>query len=384
MRWSGGTKRGPIGLDVGNRAIKAVQLSRGGRGGITAAMTIPRQAESGPLEVDELLRLAQVLERQGFEGSNVVLAAPGESLLVGTLSLPPRHSGAPVDQIARAELARLHRHDPMSFELVHWELPPATSGASGAAASKSGTTSVMAAACPHKDSETLLDLFEAADLQVVGIDVPWLALARACSPMLSANVAKEQHTGDESQQPAPISAILDIGWRTARVIVLRSEVILFERVLTDGGLCKLRDGLRSQLQLDDQAADFLMREVGCSPPHDAQVVREAGERREAADEDDVYKEPRRLVTAHFATLAQEMQVSLSYAVQQFRGQGIDTLLLAGGGGAVAGLAAHLASAMNIQVLPAHAAQLAPCPAGLDRICSSTVLTTALGLAMYEV
>lgn len=377
MRWSGGKNQGPIGLDIGSRFIKAAQVSRGGRGvSVTAAMAIPRLKDGGPMEREEAARLAEVLYRQGFEGQRVVMAAPSESLLVGTLSLPPKQSGAPVDQIARMELARMHKHDPMSFELVHWELP-STGNNSG----KSATTSVMAAACPHADTEVLLDLFESTGLEVVGLDVSWLALARACAPMFAASPDVKK----PAQTQAKTVAILDIGWRTARVIVLRDDLIIFERVLTEGGLCKLRDTLKNQLQLDDNATDFLLRDVGCALPQveSAEPDRRASDRRTSGD-DDAFKEPRRLITVHFAALLEELKVSLSYAVQQFRGEGIDKLVLAGGGGAIPGLPEQLHAAFAFDVVPADVAQLATCPHGLDRFCGSTVLTAALGLALYEV
>ena len=386
MRWSGRKSQGPIGLDIGSRYIKAVQVSRAGRSvNVTAAMAIPRFKDGGPLEHEEASRLAEVLYRQGFEGRRVVLAAPGESLLVGTLSVPPKQSGAPVDQIARMELARMHKHDPMSFELVHWELP--TTGSSGG---KGAATSVMAAACPHVETEALLDLFESTGLEVVGLDVSWLALARACTPMF-APPAEDKKTAETQ---AKTVAILDIGWRTARVIVLRNDVIIFERVLTEGGLCKLRDTLKNQLQLDDNATDFLLRDVGCSPPQrdasesDRRVAdRRASDRRasdqQASADDDAFKEPRRLITVHFAALLEELKVSLSYAVQQFRGEGIDKLVLCGGGGAIPGLPQQLHEAFQFDVISADVAQLATCPHGLERFCGSTVLTAALGLALYE-
>ena len=49
MRWLGRCKRSLIGLDIGTRAVKAVQLVRRGGAWSAAAMTlIPRQLESEP------------------------------------------------------------------------------------------------------------------------------------------------------------------------------------------------------------------------------------------------------------------------------------------------------------------------------------------------
>jgi len=381
MRWSGGKSRGPIGVDIGSRLIKAVQVSHaGGRPQVTAAVAIPRLKGSGPLERDEVRRLGEVLFRQGFEGRSIVLAAPAESLLVGTLTLPPKQSGAPVDQIARMELARMHKQDPQGFELVHWELP-SQSGSSGAGG-KAGATSVMAAGCPHAEAAALLDMFESAGMDVAGLDVHWLALARACAPLFAAP-DRQAVKGD------PIIAVLDLGWRAARIIVLRAGVVLFERLLAEGGLSKLCEQLKAQFQVEDDAAEYLLRDIGCAPPTPATADRradpdraEGGDRREGPAIDDAFKEPRRLITAHFDSLKSELQVSLSYAVQQVRGESVSRLLLAGGGGSIPGLCARFAEALAIEVVMADAASLAHCPPGLERLGGSAVLAAALGLARY--
>ncbi len=90
-----------------------------------------------------------------------------------------------------------------------------------------------------------------------------------------------------------------------------------------------------------------------------------------------------MVTAHFDALKCELQVSLSYAVQQVRGEGVSRVLLAGGGGAIPGLGDRLAESLAVEVATADVTALAQCPPGLERLGGSAVLAAALGLAMYE-
>lgn len=397
MRWSGKKSVGPIGVDIGSRFIKAVQVAgRGNKAKVIAASVVPRAKVGAALEREEIASLGEVLFRQGFQGHRVVLAAPGESLIVGALSLPPRQSGAPVDEIARMELARMHKQDPWGFELVHWELPAAPStGAGVGGGSKAGSCAVMAAACPHTDSNVLVDLFDAASLEVVGIDVPWLALARACAPLSHGDKAT-------ASSGATMTAILDLGWTSARVIVLRQDVIVFERVLTDGGQKKLSAKLRDKLQLDEASADLILREVGCAVGTQ-QTSDESGEQKEvdaaqnSSDEqdhkrasdfqnssvEDGFKEPRRIISAHFADVMEELKVSLNYALAQYRSESIDQLILAGGG-AVPGLAQQWSEAMQINVVTAELGALSPGDTNLGRFATSPMLAAAMGLGRYEV
>src|SRR4051812_12575891 len=99
-----------IGLDVGNRVVKLAQLQRLRRGWQSRAMAVlPWHAEES---LDQTAgQIALILERQGFSGNRVVLAAPVRKVHCDMLDLPPRASGAPIEEIAKAEVARVTRLD---------------------------------------------------------------------------------------------------------------------------------------------------------------------------------------------------------------------------------------------------------------------------------
>ncbi|MDB5295950.1 MAG: hypothetical protein JWO31_1933, partial [Phycisphaerales bacterium] len=105
----------PIGIDVGTRAVRAIQVAGetgpGGRPRIVAALARPRQG-TGPMSVGETAALVAALTAAGFVGRAAVLAAAPADTMVGPLELPPRASGAPLDQLARMELARNFRCAP--------------------------------------------------------------------------------------------------------------------------------------------------------------------------------------------------------------------------------------------------------------------------------
>ena len=124
---AGTARYSPIGLDVGSRCIKAVQFSRSHKGlRICAVACIDRSGKGTAILAAEAAALRDILARQGFRGRKLVLGGPPARLLSGVMELPPRASGAPLDQIARIELARAHDCPPDSIDLSWWELPAGT------------------------------------------------------------------------------------------------------------------------------------------------------------------------------------------------------------------------------------------------------------------
>src|SRR5262249_42197363 len=144
-----------------------------------AAAILPRPTPNQPPDRDLTRQLRDVLFRQGFVGDDVVLAAPTEHLRMDVLELPPRSSGAPIEQIARMEMARAAKLENEPFELECWDLPATTRGAAA--------TNVMAVALRHQDAEALIDPFDTEGFEVLAVDARCWALARASRAYHSPN-----------------------------------------------------------------------------------------------------------------------------------------------------------------------------------------------------
>src|SRR5688572_2895186 len=215
MRRIGRNSRSAIGLDLGARHVTAVQLERAGAGAsgwrVAAAARVSRSRAGQPLDAAEAAKLCDTVDRLGFTGADVVLAAPADKLMAGVLELPPRTAQIPLEQIARVELARTNKCSPESFEMGFWELPsPARAGKA---------THVMAVGYPHPEATALLDLVEHAGFNVVAIDARCCALARACGGMAS--------------PPPGLTAILELGWSSASLVLLHDGVVVSERALAE-------------------------------------------------------------------------------------------------------------------------------------------------------
>jgi Tfp pilus assembly PilM family ATPase len=335
--------RSPIGLDVGSRSIKAVQVTEGEVPHLSALSMVPRVRPGQEVNGEEVANLRQVLKRQGFVGSDVVLAVPEERLLRGILELPAALTGASVAQVARMELARLHRVDPHSFEMVYWGLPQAKA-------------QTVAVACPHAAAHALLDLFDGMGLNVQALDVRTAAAARACRDLCV---------------PAPgITAILDLGWSSTKLLLVCGPTILYER-LFDDRLSKLVGTLTERFQISETATCQILDTVGISSDPLPMEV-----------DPDSLEAIRKVIKAHFHSLLEELKVPFAYISRQYLNEPVKRMLLIGGGAGTPGLAAYMASLFGVEVQGASPQNLIKVASNVQTKADHPALTVALGLARF--
>ncbi|QOV92046.1 pilus assembly protein PilM [Humisphaera borealis] len=343
-----------IGVDVGTKSIKAVQVERGANGiaKVVAAMCRPRGA-IGPLTADEVVGLADAVRQAGFVGSSAVFAAPPADAIISTIELPPRSSNAPLDQLARMEMARNTRIAPDSFELAWWEMPPGARNSRG--------THAMAVAVPHAKADSLLDTVEPGGFDVAALDLEPTALSRACATALS---------------PTGITAILDLGNGPATLTLVHGRTITFNRRLPEVAAGALQEELCRRLAIEADVAEFLLAEIGVG----------TGPRAQSGDADDAVELPdegRREVNGFVDAMTKELALSFDYAGHLYPDAPVSRLLLTGGGAAMAGLVEKLSAALSVEVRRVAPATLVTCDPGLLSVCSSPAMTLALGLAMRE-
>ncbi len=313
----------PIGLDVGSQAIKAIQLAGSrGRPYVIAHAMIGRTQPGESISEDEVRRLARVLAQQGFRGRKVVLSVPSDRLMTSMLDMPPRDSGAPYDVIAEREFSRLQRVDPGSFEYAWWEVPkPAR--ASGA--------KVMAVGCAHTDSVPVLDVFEKAGFDVVAMDSGLCATVGVCLDMAGPRDG--------------VSAILDLGWSSARLALVHNGVMVYDRMLAGSGIEVVQKKVCQSFGVDNPEADVLIQSVG---------LMTAGA--EAGQDDrmmNVVSQLRPILTNYMDEIAAEIQASLEYAGHEYPDAPSHCVVLAGGGAAIPGVCTYLDERIRPDVVAAR-------------------------------
>lgn len=336
-----------IGVHLGGRSIAAAQIAPTRSGPRLNAALVIERAQLGPeIAPEEIQRLVRVLDRRGFVGRSVTLALPCHAMLTGYLDLPPRSSGAPIEQIARAEMARTHRVEPGSIEVALWDLPAVGRAGQGAP--------TMAVACTHEAGESLAAVFHEGGLEVVAIDASPCALARACAPALA---------GIEG-----LGAIIEIGWASSRLVVVDTQRVVFERVLAGAGQQSVREALIEHLDLDEDIADYLLDRVGL-------VERQSDDRASW----ELLGEARALIREWLEGLTREADASLEYALRRYGHASAGRIVLAGPNAQMPGLAGELSVQLRAPVVTPGPSELVACRDGLDA--GDGRLVCALGLAL---
>ncbi len=339
MRWLENRTFSPIGVDVGLRCIKAAQV-RGGE--LVAAAGMTRTSESTIPQASELEALRDLIANGAFKGKQVVLAVPPDNLLSSIVELPPRASGAPIEQLTRCELARIHRQEPADLEIDHWDLPPA--------ARMGNRTIVMAMGCTHANSEALLDAVGAQGLDVLALDSHATAAARACAPLM----------GD---QPGD-GAILDVGWTCSRLVLQYQGTIVYERVLDHCGIRDWSKSLAGETAIGLDEAEALLTQKGAPIDNASQGGKTST-----------------FLQSRLEGLAKEMLTPLTYLTTQYPQASVQRLAIMGGGGAINGLAELLGAKLELGTRVAHPRELVRCN-GSQAAHWGPGMALAIGLAMY--
>lgn len=341
MKWHDLTTRPFIGVDIGRRYIKAAQMTNGR---LSAWTCLNRTGEPGILAPQDVRRLVEAIRCGPFRGRSAVLAVGPEKLLTGILELPPRSSGAPVDQLAMSELARRHGADVQSMEMSCWDLPSPARAAN--------RTYVMAVACAHADADGLLDVVEKAGLDVLAVETQATAVARACGGLL----ADLSGTG----------AILDVGWASSQLVMMYQGIVVYQRNLAKCGVDALAKALAKHPQVDASLVEGLLSGEGL------ESCLAAGNEALAP-----------VIAAYLEALAAELRIPLSYLANQYPDAAAKRLLLIGGGARVQGLAAFLNRSMALDVRVVKASDLGRCDAQAESSGGGPSLAVAIGLAKYS-
>ncbi len=344
-------KRSAIGLDVGSRIIKAAQLAWGeGRYRIEALTLLPRTERGEVVRHEEVRQLKRTLQRQGFQGAKVVLAVRDQELLRASIELPPGVTGAPVAQMARMELSRMHRLDPDAFEMMSWEMPLKDQGTS--------VNRMIAVGCTHQVADAHLDEFAGGRMDVVALDVRSAAAARACAALTV---------------PMPaITAILDLGWSSTTLLLAGGNSIIYERVLESPSLRVLADMLCKRFNILDKTACHVIDAVGFS----------ATEQIDDLDQKSI-EVVRQMLVQHTGKMVEELKVPFAYADHQLSAEGIQRLLLIGGGATIPGFAQHLESSVEIEVKRAAPGDVMENSPETQTKVDSPSMMVAVGLAMFS-
>jgi Tfp pilus assembly PilM family ATPase len=179
--------------------------------------------------------------------------------------------------------------------------------------------------------------------------------------------------------PPGITALLDLGWSSASLVLVYSGMVVYVRTLAEAGINRVYEGLASRLRLEPEVADYLLGEVGLREPN---AAADGDLRKDGAEALALPSDARGLLSNYADGLVRELLVSFSYVARQYTDASVTRLLLMGAGGSVPGLGDQLAKELGLETTSVSPKDLTECPAALLETCSSPELTPALGLAQF--
>ncbi|MEM6504540.1 MAG: pilus assembly protein PilM [Planctomycetota bacterium] len=336
--------RSVIGLDIGRATVKAAQVTHHDKGArLDGCVALKRTAAAHSLEPAEAERLLRATERRGLTATSLVLTAPNDALVGGSLNVPPADSSASRDKIISMELSRAHKLPSSSFEMVWWELPARSSGAR--------IGQVHALGLPHAAVEDSLQVLSELGLGIVRTVPSSLALLAA---------AQRQPV-----DPRSISAVIDLASNSGHLSLIYAGRVVHERALPDFNLHKLTQEASELIGVDRAVATHALGLYGVSETPEGMVACETNA----------------LLGDVIDSLAEEIGMSFAYVSHLYPEAELGQLLLSGGGANIPGLSESLSTILELETaLITPNRLLQGCEFGSE--CNDPALTQAVGAAVY--
>lgn len=346
----------PIGVDIGAAGARLVQFRRdGGRLAVLAAARA-ELGESGaaalpPDDPTLAARLAELaahrVESDGFRGRRCVLSIDHRLLRVRSIRLP-RLGDDELDKAVRLDApSRLGFTDEEECEIGWVRAGEVLQG-------NEPRDEVIVAGVLRAPVERLVYAFAERGLRPIAVEPGFIAEGRAFSRTLRR--AADRDT---------TRLIVDIGWKTTNVIVIRGTSIAFHKPLEIGGELMNRKAAE-RLNLEPATiAELRRRRMTAGAEVDPRVDRA------------IYESVRPVL----GDLAQEVALCQRYYSVTFRGSRAEACLLAGGEAREPHLVEMLSEALRVPVRPGLPFEGLKLPPGAESLEEDPAWGVAAGLSL---
>jgi len=290
----------PIGLDIGHRSLKMVQLAVcDGKVKVLAARRAPVGADlacnSPEREKSVLLAIRRLLADGQFRGQDVISALPVDKVRITSVRLPEAEMDQ-ADRILRKEAAERFDLDPAKGTVDYILAGSVRQG-------DEVKNEYILFAVDHETVEAHIRLLEEAGLTPAAIDAAPCALFRTFERTMRRQEDKERTI-----------VFIDVGYRYTTVVFGRGGEICFVKQIA-AGMGQFNDEVASALGIAaPEAESFRLR-----LQRDDSI--EAATRRHVVDALNLMSEQ----------LAGEISLCLRYYTVTFRGKRVERAIVAGGG-----------------------------------------------------
>ena len=284
-----------IGLDIGSKYIKAVELDPTANGFTITGYTC-RELTS-PDELQETLK--NMFADQTFKTKKVVTAVSGRSVIVRYINMPEM----PDEELKNAIKYEASKYIPFEVEEVVIDCQRLDYDQKEEE-EKSKEMRVLLVAVKRNTINEHIDILENSGLWSTIIDVDSFALGNA--------LELHEKLNDKPQPAEKTLALIDIGASKTNINIVQGENSFFTREVYIAG---------------NDFTDAISKKLGCEPSEAEKIKLNPGEQ-----ENDV----REAVSSILDDLCHEIHLSLDYFENQFD-QPVDYLYLSGGGALLIGL-----------------------------------------------
>lgn len=312
----------PIGLDVDQGALKAVQLSRGGNLQHVGYRRLPSGVISDG-EVADHDRLANEIREMwsshSFRGDSVHLGVANQKVVVRLMDLPRMSS----EDLKGAINFEAREQIPMPIEdavLDHVVLGPASEG--------SELDRILLIAAQKDMISRYASAVRAGGLRPAGVDVKALSLMRSILP--------EGFSGGENGAVL----LLDIGTELSNLVVSQNGNPTLTRFVS-GGFAYLIRSVAQTADLSEQEAESRATSLSSG------MGSEEGEERE--DDPAFASEVRRGLEEAMQVLAEDVQRSVEYHYFQPGAQEVSRAFVSGEGALISGMESYLSELLGLPV-----------------------------------
>jgi type IV pilus assembly protein PilM len=292
-------RHGPIGVDIGSRSVKLVQLNSD-RTEIREAVRWdlpPAGADDPTARTPRIVQaLAQAREGRAFRGHEAVFCLAAGDVIVQNIRVP-QSTGEDLKQVVHAEAASRIAFDAAETELRYLEADNVRQG-------DAVRREVILLACPRTAVQQLLDVAASAGLTPVAIDVEPTAMLRCYSA---------QFRRDADQQLRMM--FVNVGASVTTVVIARGDHPMFIKRVEFGGNL-----------LDESVARSLKMKLAEA----VALRRHNGDRRADRRDPEVARGIDQATRPLLDRLAHELSMCIRYHSVTFRGQPLSRILIGGG------------------------------------------------------
>jgi type IV pilus assembly protein PilM len=300
LNWLSHRRYSPIGVDIGSRSLKLVQLT-GDRTKLVDAVRIelPPLAEQATPE-QQAARLTEALAKglsgKAFRGRDAIVCLSDKQLFLQSVRVP-KQTGEQLDRAVAQETAGRLPFGIDEAEIRYLEAADVRQG-------ESTLREVIVFACQRSVLNQSLAAFEGAKLQPVAVDVEPAAIVRCYA---------SQYRREEDRVARAL--VVHVGNTRTAATIAQGDELLFVKYIDIGGQ-----------HLDAAVARHLKMELAEA----IALRRHSGDRRTEMQDPEVAKGIALATRPVLERLASELAMCVRYHSVTFRGQTLARLVLGGG------------------------------------------------------